>query len=101
MDNEIISPEKIREINGRAKYWSEVTQRTTGNTHQILLSELNDVIRSLGLSTLWILRDWAKNQKDKECMKRKKCEKCGEETGVKMVGDESYDYCEDCKWVTN
>lgn len=28
------------------------------------------------------------------------CEKCGQETGVKLVGDESYDYCEDCNWVT-
>ena len=29
------------------------------------------------------------------------CEKCGEETGVKYVGDESYDYCNACNWVTH
>ena len=29
------------------------------------------------------------------------CEKCGEETGVRFVGDESYDYCSSCNWVTH
>ena len=29
------------------------------------------------------------------------CEKCGGETGTKLIGDESYDYCEDCNWVTS
>ena len=33
--------------------------------------------------------------------KEKQCEKCGEETGSKSVGDESYNYCENCKWVTH
>ena len=28
------------------------------------------------------------------------CEKCGEETGVKFVGDESYDVCPECGWIT-
>ena len=28
------------------------------------------------------------------------CEKCGGEIGVKLIGDESYDYCEDCNWIT-
>lgn len=37
---------------------------------------------------------------DKE-EKPKKCEKCGEETSVKVVGDETYDYCEDCNYITN
>ena len=31
----------------------------------------------------------------------KVCEKCGGETGVTMVEDESYDYCQACKWVTH
>ena len=31
----------------------------------------------------------------------KDCEKCGEPVGVKLVGDESYDYCKDCNWITN
>ena len=29
------------------------------------------------------------------------CEKCGGETGVKLIRDESYDYCSDCNWMTN
>ena len=29
------------------------------------------------------------------------CEKCGEETGERLVGDEVYDYCKNCDWVTN
>jgi hypothetical protein len=28
------------------------------------------------------------------------CEKCGGETGEKMVGDESYQKCGDCGWFT-
>ena len=28
------------------------------------------------------------------------CEKCGGETGSKMVGDESYQKCGDCGWIT-
>lgn len=30
-----------------------------------------------------------------------KCEKCGEETGIKSVADESYNYCESCNHITN
>ena len=29
------------------------------------------------------------------------CEKCGEELGDKLLGDESYDYCRDCNWITH
>ena len=29
------------------------------------------------------------------------CEKCGEETGILAVGDESYDYCKKCNWTTH
>ena len=29
------------------------------------------------------------------------CEKCGEETGVKTIGDESYDWCSECNWATH
>ena len=29
------------------------------------------------------------------------CEKCGEETSNRMVGDESYNFCRECNWVTN
>ena len=28
------------------------------------------------------------------------CEKCGEPTGTKLIGDESYNYCNDCVHVT-
>lgn len=27
------------------------------------------------------------------------CEKCGEETSNRMVGDEAFDYCKGCNWV--
>lgn len=29
------------------------------------------------------------------------CERCGGETGSRLVGDESYNYCKDCNWVTH
>ncbi len=29
------------------------------------------------------------------------CEKCGGELGSKTIEDETFDYCEDCKWLTN
>lgn len=29
------------------------------------------------------------------------CEKCGGELSVKFVGDESYNWCSDCDWVTH
>ena len=29
------------------------------------------------------------------------CEKCGEEAGTKLVGDEVVVYCRECKWVTS
>lgn len=29
------------------------------------------------------------------------CEKCGGETGVFSIGDESHDKCRDCGWITN
>lgn len=29
------------------------------------------------------------------------CERCGEETSPRLVGDEYYAYCQDCNWVTN
>ena len=38
--------------------------------------------------------------KEKE-QRPKECEKCGGELGVLLVGDESYDYCKNCKWVTH
>jgi len=28
------------------------------------------------------------------------CEKCGEKTSVKLIGDESYDSCSNCGWIT-
>jgi len=31
----------------------------------------------------------------------KHCEKCGEETGNKLVGDESVNYCSECHWITH
>ncbi len=27
------------------------------------------------------------------------CEKCGGETGSRMIGDESYEKCGDCGWI--
>lgn len=44
---------------------------------------------------------------DKEAVKIKVedeevlCEKCGEPTTHKLVGDEWYDYCKNCNWTTN
>ena len=29
------------------------------------------------------------------------CEKCGEEAGKKLVGDEIVIYCSECHWITN
>lgn len=29
------------------------------------------------------------------------CEKCGEPTRTKTVGDEAYDWCPDCNWATH
>ena len=29
------------------------------------------------------------------------CEKCGEETRAKLIGDESYDYCLECNRFTH
>jgi tRNA(Ile2) C34 agmatinyltransferase TiaS len=31
----------------------------------------------------------------------KVCEKCGGEVGSRMVGDEIYDRCVDCGWITH
>ena len=56
-----ISLEKMNEILSRANYWNEVNHRREGNTTEILYSELREVVASLGLSTLWILEDWAKD----------------------------------------
>ena len=28
------------------------------------------------------------------------CEKCGGELTTKIIGDESYDYCPECNWIT-
>lgn len=43
---------------------------------------------------------------DKEAVKIKvedetACEKCGEPTTSKLVGDEWFDYCAACNWTTN
>jgi len=35
-----------------------------------------------------------------EIEEEQKCEKCGEETMTKIVGDESYSYCPACGWIT-
>lgn len=29
------------------------------------------------------------------------CERCGGEVGIKYIGDESYDWCPECQWVTH
>ena len=29
------------------------------------------------------------------------CEKCGMKPGIKMLGDERYNYCADCNWITH
>ena len=33
--------------------------------------------------------------------KVKECEKCGTETSTKIIGDESYDSCPTCGWITH
>jgi formylmethanofuran dehydrogenase subunit E len=29
------------------------------------------------------------------------CERCGEETSGEQIGDEGYNYCRGCNWVTH
>lgn len=29
------------------------------------------------------------------------CEKCGGETGSRLIGDETYNKCGDCGWITH
>lgn len=42
-----------------------------------------------------------KNYEEEEYEEEERvCEKCGGELSSKMVGDESYDRCSDCGWVT-
>ena len=38
-----------------------------------------------------------KKIKQEEC---EECEKCGGELTTKIIGDESYDYCPECNWIT-
>lgn len=40
--------------------------------------------------------DW-----ENELDRYKVCEKCSGELGKKIVGDEYYDYCRGCNWVTH
>ena len=63
-----LEEKKINEILSRANYWNEVNNRNrdsggSTNISQVLRSELNDVVNSLGFSVLWILEDWAKEVK--------------------------------------
>ena len=38
---------------------------------------------------------------EKEIEKKEiECEKCGGEVGVRIIGDEGFDYCKDCNWIT-
>ena len=39
-----------------------------------------------------------KEEEQKE--EKQKCEKCGEETIIKIVEGESYNYCPACDWIT-
>jgi len=67
MDRTILSKEKVNEILGRAEYWREVNGRDSGgstNVSEVLWSELREVVNSLGLSTLWILETYAKENKE-------------------------------------
>ena len=50
------------------------------------------------------LTDETEPMKDKKKTieeEEKVCEKCGEETGVRYIGDEGYDYCNSCDWITH
>ena len=46
--------------------------------------------------TRCLLQRWTVNKMDKL-----ECEKCGGELGTKMAGDEGYDFCRDCNWITH
>ena len=58
-----------------------------------MIDENNPLGRSLEHYDTW------REQKFLEELE-KQCEKCGGESGTKFVGDESYDYCYDCGWIT-
>ena len=53
---------------------------------KIAVDQLNDNIKKANIIEELHLKD---------------CEKCGGESSSKTVGDESYDYCDDCNWVTH
>ena len=40
-------------------------------------------------------------QRKRDLHKQIECEKCSEETGNRLVGDESVAYCKNCNWITN
>ena len=41
-----------------------------------------------------------KGNLDNEFGSSNDCEKCGGELGTRMIGDEGYDFCKDCNWIT-
>ena len=38
---------------------------------------------------------------EKMCSECVGCEKCGGELGTRLIGDEGYDFCKDCNFITH
>ena len=47
------------------------------------------------------LQEEAVRVKAEIAYEEKDCEKCGEEVGTKLIGDEIYYYCPKCNWTTH
>jgi len=59
MRKDILTQKEVNEVLSRAEYWSEVVKRRE-SVRDILRGELSEVVQSLGLSVLWILKEYAK-----------------------------------------
>lgn len=63
MDKIVISQEKIDEILSRSVYWDEIVKREESNVGAMLWHEMVEITHSLGIDTLWILKEYAKEYK--------------------------------------
>lgn len=77
----------VEEFLGRGRYWKEVVRRSNGG--DILWQELATVAAAHGLELLWILLEWAEQNKPAKAVKDgegsngfKKCPWCGDEVIV-------------------
>lgn len=65
MNINILSKENASEIISRSTYWDEVVKREQ-DVDMILRMELREVIQSLGIKILWVLKEYAKECKKEE-----------------------------------